>query len=49
MLLKQGILTQAEFDQEMLCRRVTEEERTLITSAMLARLDEIEWEMDDDE
>ncbi len=41
----QGIITQAEYDQEMLCRRVTEEERTLITSAMLARLDEIEWDI----
>lgn len=41
----QGILTQEEYDQEMQCRRVTDEERTLITSAMLARLDEIEWDI----
>jgi len=33
-----GTLTQAEYDQEMQCRRVTEEERTLITSAILDRL-----------
>jgi len=33
-----GTLTQAEYDQEMQCRRVTDEERTLITSAMLDRL-----------
>lgn len=43
--VEQGIITQAEYDQEMQCRRVTEEERTLITSAMLARLDEVEWEI----
>ena len=41
----EGILTQVEYDQEMLCRRVTDEEKTLITSAMLARLDEIEWDI----
>jgi len=41
--VKQGLITQEEYDQEMLCRRVTDEERTLITSAMLARLDTIEW------
>ncbi len=41
----EGILTQAEYDQEMQCRRVTDEERTLITSAMLARLDEVEWDI----
>lgn len=33
-----GTLTQAEYDQEMQCRRVTDEERTLITSAILDRL-----------
>ncbi len=41
----QGILTQVEYDQEMQCRRVTDEERTLITSAMLARLDDVEWDI----
>lgn len=33
-----GTLTQAEYDQEMQCKRVTDEERTLITSAILDRL-----------
>lgn len=41
----QGIITKVEYDQEMQCRRVTDEERTLITSAMLARLDEVEWDI----
>ena len=41
----QGLQTQEHYDQEMQCRRVTDEERTLITSAMLARLDTIEWEI----
>ena len=41
----EGIISQAEYDQEMLCKRLTEEERTLITSAMLGRLDEIKWEI----
>jgi hypothetical protein len=39
----EGTLTQVEYDQEMQCRRVTDEERTLITSAMLDRLDAVEW------
>lgn len=39
-----GILTQAEFDQEMLCKRLTEEERTLITSALLDRLNSVNWD-----
>ena len=43
--VEQGIITQVEYDQEMQCRRVTDEERTLITSAMLARLDEVEWDI----
>lgn len=43
--IEQGILTQAEYDQEMRCKRLTDEERTLITSIMLARLDEIQWEI----
>jgi hypothetical protein len=33
-----GTLTQEEYDQEMQCKRVTDEERTLITSAILERL-----------
>lgn len=40
-----GTLTQVEYDQEMQCRRVTEEERTFITSAMLDRLDKVPWEI----
>lgn len=40
----QGILTQVEYDQEMQCRRVTDEERTLITSAMLDRLNTVNWD-----
>jgi len=43
--VEQGLLTQEEYDQEMLCRRVTDEERTLITSAMLARLDTVKWDI----
>lgn len=39
-----GIITQAEYDQEMLCKRLTEEERTLITSAMLDRLNTVNWD-----
>ncbi len=42
--IEDGLLTQVEYDQEQQCRRVTDEERTLITSAMLARLDQIQWE-----
>ncbi len=41
----QGTITIEDYDQEMQCRRVTDEERTLITSAMLARLDLIEWDI----
>ena len=41
----QGLITQEDYDQEMQCRRVTDEERTLITSAMLARLDTINWDI----
>jgi hypothetical protein len=41
----QGTMTIEDYDQEMQCRRVTDEERTLITSKMLARLDEIEWDI----
>lgn len=40
----QGVLTQADYDQEMQCRRVTEEERTLITSALLDRLNSVNWD-----
>ena len=43
--IEEGTLTQVEYDQEMQCRRVTDEERTLITSAMLERLDRIEWDI----
>lgn len=39
-----GIITQAEYDQEMLCKRLTEEERTLITSALLDRLNSVNWD-----
>ncbi|KKN74468.1 hypothetical protein LCGC14_0390880 [marine sediment metagenome] len=41
----QGLMTIEDYDQEMQCRRVTDEERTLITSKMLARLEQIEWEI----
>jgi hypothetical protein len=40
----QGIITQEEYDQEMQCRRLTSEERTLITSAMLERLKTVNWD-----
>jgi len=40
----EGTLTQVEYDQEMQCRRVTDEERTLITSAMLDRLNTVNWD-----
>ena len=46
--IEDGTLTQVEYDQEMQCRRVTDEERTLITSAMLSRLDEIDWDIQRD-
>lgn len=39
-----GIMTQAEYDQEMLCKRLTQEERTLITSALLDRLNTVNWD-----
>ena len=39
-----GIISQAEYDQEMLCKRLTNEERTLITSAMLDRLNTVNWD-----
>lgn len=39
-----GTLPQAEYDQEMLCKRLTDEERTLITSAMLDRLNTVNWD-----
>ncbi len=39
-----GTMTQAEYDQEMQCRRVTDEERTLITSALLDRLNSVNWD-----
>lgn len=39
-----GMLTQVEYDQEMQCRRATDEERTLITSAMLDRLTTVNWD-----
>ena len=42
--IKDGTMTQEEFDQEMLCRRVTDEERTLITSALLDRLNTVNWD-----
>jgi len=39
-----GLLLQEIYDQEMQCRRVTDEERTLITSAMLERLKTVNWD-----
>lgn len=42
--IEDGTLTQAEYDQEMLCRRVTDEERTLITSILLEKLKARNWE-----
>lgn len=39
-----GTMTQANYDQEMLCKRLTNEERTLITSAMLDRLNSVNWD-----
>ncbi|KKK86546.1 hypothetical protein LCGC14_2762150, partial [marine sediment metagenome] len=38
-----GLMTQVEYDQEMQCKRATDEERTLITSAMLDRLNTVNW------
>lgn len=43
--VEKGLLPLSFYEQEYECRRVTDEERTLITSAMLARLDEIKWEI----
>jgi len=42
--IEDGTLTQVDYDQEMQCRRVTDEERTLITSAMLDRLNTVNWD-----
>jgi hypothetical protein len=42
--VEQGTITQVEYDQEMQCRRVTDEERTLITSALLDRLNSVNWD-----
>lgn len=39
-----GLMTQVEYDQEMQCKRATDEERTLITSAMLNRLHAVNWD-----
>ncbi|MEE9354778.1 MAG: hypothetical protein V3U75_04235 [Methylococcaceae bacterium] len=39
-----GIMTQADYDQEMQCKRLTDEERTLITSNMLDRLNTVNWD-----
>lgn len=39
-----GTLTQVEYDQEMQCKRNTDEERTLITSALLDRLNVVNWD-----
>lgn len=39
-----GTMTQANYDQEMLCKRLTDEERTLITSALLDRLNTVNWD-----
>ncbi len=40
----EGIITQEQYDQEMQCKRLTDEERTLITSAMLDRLNTVNWD-----
>lgn len=40
----EGTLTQQQYDQEMQCKRLTDEERTLITSAMLDRLNTVNWD-----
>lgn len=42
--IAEGTLTQAEYDQEMQCRRVTDEERTLITSILLEKLKRVNWD-----
>lgn len=39
-----GVITQEHYDQEMQCRRLTNEERTLITSAMIDRLNTVNWD-----
>jgi len=43
--VEMGLLPLSFYEQEYQCRRVTDEERTLITSKMLAGLDEIEWDI----
>ena len=42
--IKQGLMPLSLYEQEYQCKRVTEEERTLITSAMLDRLLSRNWE-----
>jgi len=42
--VKDGTMTKVEYDQEMQCRRITDEERTLITSALLDRLNTVNWD-----
>jgi len=42
--VSQGLITKEEYDQEMQCRRITDEERTLITSALLDRLNSVNWD-----
>jgi len=43
--VENGIITRIEYEQEMRCKRVTDEERTLITSAMLDKLSRIDREL----
>lgn len=40
----QGLIPLSMYEQEYLCKRVTEEERTLITSALLDRLNRVNWD-----
>jgi len=42
--VKQGLIPLSLYEQEYQCKRVTEEERTLITSAMLERLKTRNWD-----
>lgn len=42
--VKLGLIPLSFYEQEYQCRRVTEEERTLITSAMMERLKTRKWE-----
>jgi len=42
--VKQGLIPLSLYEQEWQCKRVTEEERTLITSAMLERLKTRNWD-----